>query len=300
MGRRGDNTGNRNSNGRRPGSSGDQRSGGSRRIPPPPDRRGGGSGRAYSNRGADPVWDDHGSGFDDIVIERVDTAGKGGPSKGARSSKSSERRRGRPVSVDDVHMGDLAAGTASKLQNRLAEAARAFDRERFTEAERLLLSIQKLAPDVPEVHELLGLTQYRLGRWQKAIVQLERFNALTHSVEQHPVLADCYRAQRRWSDVERLWDELGQASPGPELVEEGRIVRAGALAEQGQLAEAIRFLERAPKVKGKAKGYQLRRWYAMADLYERAGDTARARRLFADIAEANPGFGDAAERASGL
>ncbi len=197
-------------------------------------------------------------------------------------------------------MGRLGGSTSAKLRARLADAALAFEAERFTEAERLLVSIQRLAPDVPEVHELLGLTHYRMGRWLRAIDELEHFHALTRSVEQHPVLADCHRALRHWTKAEELWLELGAASPAPELVEEGRIVQAGVLADRGRVADAIRFLEKAPKVKGRPGVHHLRRWYATADLYERAGDNSRARRLFADIATADPEFGDAAERAASL
>ena len=150
------------------------------------------------------------------------------------------------------------------------------------------------------MHELAGLTQYRLGRWRKALTELERFAELTGSVEQHPVMADCSRALKRWNRAEELWHELGEASPGPELIEEGRIVQAGALADRGRLDDAIRFMERAPKVKGKPGLHHLRRWYMLADLYERAGDPARARRLFGDIVRADSGFGDAAERAAAL
>ena len=105
---------------------------------------------------------------------------------------------------------------------------------------------------------------------------------------------------KRWSRAEELWRELGQASPGPELIEEGRIVQAGALADRGRLDDAIRFMERAPAVKGRPGLHHLRRWYMMGDLYERAGDHSRARRLFSDIARAAPDFGDAAERAASL
>jgi tetratricopeptide (TPR) repeat protein len=164
----------------------------------------------------------------------------------------------------------------------------------------LLTSIDRLAPGVPEVHELAGLTQYRLGRWIKALAQLERFAELTGSVEQHPVMADCCRALKRWNRAEELWHELGESSPAPELIEEGRIVQAGALADQGRLDAAIRFMERAPRVKGKPGVHHLRRWYMLADLYERAGDTARARRLFGEIVQADPSFGDAAERAASI
>ncbi|MDH4277782.1 MAG: tetratricopeptide repeat protein [Acidimicrobiia bacterium] len=238
-----------------------------------------------------------------MVIERVhgDNVGSGRSSTSAKSKRRSQRRRARNrVHVDDIEMGGVGVSTANKLRSRLADAAVAFEAERFTEAERLLVSIQRLAPDVAEVHELLGLTRYRLGQWRRAIDQLERFHALTRSVEQHPVLADCHRALRNWSKVEQLWQELGEASPEPELIEEGRIVQAGAMADRGRVADAIRFLEKAPKVKGRPGVHHLRRWYALADLYERAGDNSRARRLFTDIATADADFGDAAERAASL
>jgi tetratricopeptide (TPR) repeat protein len=225
-----------------------------------------------------------------------------GPSSGSRvrSGKARKSRRRNRVHVDDVNLGNVAPATATKLRTRLSDAAVAFEAERFTEAERLLASIQRLAPGVPEVHELMGLTQYRLGQWRKAIVELERFHELTRSVEQHPVLADCYRALKDWNRTEDLWRELGAASPTPDVIEEGRIVQAGTLADRDRVAEAIRFLERAPKVKGRPGVHHLRRWYATADLYERAGDNSRARRLFTEIASADPDFGDAAERAAGL
>ncbi len=232
-----------------------------------------------------------------MIIERIDDA----PPPTGKRSRSDGRRRGRGrVDVDHVDFPGTAPATAAKLRNRLGEAAVAFESERFTEAARLLASIERLAPGVPEVHELAGLTQYRLGRWGRALAELERFAELTGSVEQHPVMADCSRALKRWNRVEELWHELGEASPGPELIEEGRIVQAGALADRGRLDDAIRFMERAPKVKGKPGLHHLRRWYMLADLYERAGDPARSRRLFGDIVRADPGFGDAAERAASL
>ncbi len=236
-----------------------------------------------------------------MVIERVDDDEAVRAAASTKSKRRNQRRRARNrIHVDDIEMGKVGASTSAKLRSRLADAAVAFEAERFTEAERLLVSIKRLAPDVAEVHELLGLTRYRLGQWGRAIVDLERFHALTRSVEQHPVLADCHRALRNWSKVEELWGELGEASPEPELIEEGRIVQAGAMADRGRVADAIRFLERAPKVRGRPGVHHLRRWYALADLYERAGDYSRARRLFSDIAHADRDFGDAADRAANL
>ena len=241
------------------------------------------------------VDDDERPEHEEYVIERVEDEA---PPR--RRSRSSGRRGRGNVDVAHIDFPGTAPATASKLRNRLAEAAVAFEAERFSEAARLLASIDRLAPGVPEVHELAGLTQYRLGRWGKALTELERFAELTGSVEQHPVMADCSRALKRWNRAEELWHELGEASPAPELIEEGRIVQAGALADRGRLDDAIRFMERAPRVKGKPGLHHLRRWYMLADLYERTGDHARSRRLFGDIVRADPGFGDAAERAAAL
>jgi tetratricopeptide (TPR) repeat protein len=261
--------------------------GGGKRIPPPPDNRR--RGPQFDNDGSRPAYGEDGDRSE--VVERVDSAG-------TSKRKKKTKAKNRAVDVSHVEMRGVPAATAAKLQGRLAQAAVAFENERFTEAEQALKSIHKLAPGVPEVHELLGLTHYRMGRWVKALAELEQFNELTSSVEQHPVMADCSRALKRWARAEELWHELGEASPGPELVEEGRIVQAGVLADRGKLDDAIRFLERAPKVKGKPALHHLRRWYVLGDLYERAGDNSRARRIFADIARAEPDFGDAAERAA--
>jgi tetratricopeptide (TPR) repeat protein len=219
---------------------------------------------------------------------------------GKRSSSGKRKQSRREIDVSGVDFSSVPSSTAEKLRRRLAEAAVAFEAERFNEAEQLLASIDKLASGVPEVHELRGLTYYRLGNWKRAIRELEQFADLTGSVEQHPVWADCHRALKHWTSADELWEELRDASPSAGLVEEGRIVHAGTLADRGRLPDAIRVLERAPKPQRKAGLHHLRRWYALADLYERTGDLARARRLFADILDAEPDFGDVAERLATL
>lgn len=204
------------------------------------------------------------------------------------------------VDVAHVAFDGVPDETAAKLQRRLGEAAGAFQAERFADAERLLASIERLAPGQAEVHELRGLTHYRLGRWNRALADLEAFAAMTGSTEQNPVMADCYRALGRWQDAEEAWRELRDASPAADVVEEGRIVQAGGLADRGRMAEAIRLLERAPAPGGEPQVHHLRRWYTLADLYERAGEVSRARRIFTEIASAQPDFGDAAERAAAV
>ena len=100
--------------------------------------------------------------------------------------------------------------------------------------------------------------------------------------------------------AEALWDELRTGEASGEVVTEGRIVAAGARADRGDIAGAIRLLERGPVKVKKPKAHHLRLWYALADLYERAGDTPKARELFSRIVGNEPDFADAAERLAGL
>ena len=232
-------------------------------------------------------------------IERVDVGGSTADD-GRRQRRSRDRQARRNVDVGDVSFGDVPSATARKLAARLVDAAVAFEAERFPEAERLLDSIDRLAPGVPEVYELRGLVRYRLGQWKRAIADIERFHSLTGSVDQHPVWADCCRAMRWWQQADALWDELREVSPSAEIVEEGRLVYAGSLADRDRLDEAIRLLERAPRPNRRPAVHHLRRWYVLADLHERAGDLGRARRVFRDILDVESDFGDVAERLSAL
>jgi tetratricopeptide (TPR) repeat protein len=190
----------------------------------------------------------------------------------------------------------IAGRRAPKAQDQLAHAAEAFGAGRERDAAKLLRPLRDAYPDASAVRELLGLTHYRLGQYPAAAKELEAFVDIADSVEQHPVLMDCYRATRRYDRVDALWQELAAVSPAAALVTEGRIVYAGALADRGRLKEAIAVLEkRAADVK-RVQEHHLRLWYALADLYERAGDIPRARELFERIRRRDNSFADVAER----
>ena len=198
-------------------------------------------------------------------------------------------------------VGLVGAKRAATIEARLSDAATAFAADRYPEARRLVAEIVREVPDLAEARELLGLTLYRLGRWREAAKELTAFVELTGgSTEQHPVLADCYRALGRHKEVDRLWLELKDASPSGELVTEGRIVAAGSLADQGDLAGAVVLLGKGFSLPKQPKDHQLRRAYALADLYERAGDLPQARELFGRIVRIEPDYLDAAERAAAL
>ena len=222
------------------------------------------------------------------------------------SKRPARKRTGRTsttkVDVDMPQLVELVGPRrAERLQQRLGEAAEAFSGERFGEARQILSPIAREAPDLAEARELYGLTLYRLGRWKEAARELEAFVELSGgSTEQHPVLADCRRALKQYREVERLWEELREASPSGPLMAEGRIVAAGALADQGDLAAAIRLLSKGFRLPKHPGEHHLRRAYALADLYERAGDLPQARSIFERIQRAEPDFLDTTSRIDGL
>jgi tetratricopeptide (TPR) repeat protein len=179
-------------------------------------------------------------------------------------------------------------------------AADDYDHDRDRRAASTLREVRDVLPDAPSVRELLGLAQYRLGNYRSAAKELEAFVELTGSVAQHPVLMDCYRAQHRWGKVEQLWEELATASPSAQLVTEGRIVAAGALADQGRVTDAVAMLTRKANAVKRPREHHLRLWYALADLQERVGDHGQARALFDRVAAHDPEFADVADRRRGL
>lgn len=212
-----------------------------------------------------------------------------------------KRSRGsrRPVTVHAPQLVELVGSKrAARIEERLSEAATDYASERYPAARRTLAPIVAEVPDLAEARELYGLTLYRLGRWREAARELDAFVDLTGgSTEQHPVLADCRRALGQYRKVDQLWEELRLASPSGALVAEGRIVAAGALADQGDLAGAIALLGRSFRIPKRPLEHHLRRAYALADLYDRSGDRPQARMLFSQVARADPDFLDAAERA---
>ena len=61
------------------------------------------------------------------------------------------------------------------------------------EALRILRPLRAQFADSPSVRELTGLCQYRIGNYAAAAKELEAYADLSDSVDQHPVLMDCYR-----------------------------------------------------------------------------------------------------------
>ncbi len=261
--------------------------------------------RAVDGRGDGPAWQPEEVWVEDDDRTPAPRRRQGPPATLDRDlatrdgSVPAGHRRSVPAPVvAELTRADPDRGT--RLAARLGDAAHAYERERYDEARRILRPIAERLADVAAVRELYGLVLYRLGQWQLAARQLEAYRTMTGSYDQHPVLADCYRALQRYDDADALWDDLRQASPDGDVVAEGRIVAAGCRADRGDLSGAIATLERSARHVEHPKDRHLRQWYTLADLYERAGDLPRARELFGRLATADPDAFDVPQRLRAL
>jgi tetratricopeptide (TPR) repeat protein len=184
---------------------------------------------------------------------------------------------------------------------RLQKAIDAFEYERYEDAARLLQVLSRQLPGLALVHEMTGLCAYRQGKWRTAVNELEATRVLDPArTTVLPVLADAYRALRRWSKVNQIWTEIKYLSPHPSVLAEGRIVAAGALSDQGKLADAVHLFDSVLNVPKRVQDYHLRQWYMAADLHDRSGNIVEARRLFARVMQYDAEFVDVADRLSHL
>ena len=226
------------------------------------------------------------------------------PTRAAESGRDERRRstRGEKLPVEVARDVQRAGGRRGELlADRLAHAAEAYARDRYPEARSILRNLARDLPAVAAVRELYGLVLYRMGSWSAAIKELLEAHELGDSFDQHPVIADCYRALGRHKKVEQIWEELRHAGASTEVMAEGRLVRAGALADQGKLDEAIELLETAAgRDLRKPRLDHLRQWYALGDLYERSGDLPKARLYFLRVATHDPEHVDVEHRLRAL
>ena len=215
------------------------------------------------------------------------------------------------------------AATTSKLQAQLSAeqyeqleaAGLLFGDDRCEEARALVEPIIAQTSNIAEVHELYGLILYRQQEWAAAIAELETFSELAQTVEQYPVLMDCYRAQHDWIKVESLWEAMQASEPSQQALSEGVMVVAGGLADRDQFADAIHALEtqlqefqaswdshgsKGRKKPRKVKEPELRILYLLADLHCSACDIPQAVALFKKITKLRPDFLDASVRLAEL
>ena len=264
-------------------------------------------GRRY-DRDAAPRNDHHVERWKDEGSTRAPRRGSGSRDHNAPIHLERDEKRASAPALAHVEatVGKKIAGivgdqAAKRLISKLALALDAFEKGRYQDAKRIIIPITRECEGVHLIHEIAGLSLYRLGQWRDAADHLEKARAsMPASTLNHPVLADCYRALMRYEKVDELWKELKDASPDPAIVAEGRIVAASAQADKGDIQNAVRIMQQTKKDPAKVREHHLREWYVLADLFDRSGDVINAREWFAKIANNDPDFSDVRERLSAI
>ena len=225
------------------------------------------------------------------------------PAAGARSGPGRGRSGRRPPLPADV-AADLAragsSGRAAEWGAQLQEAAAAYDAERFADARRLLEPLASAAPGrgrrprAPRPRRLPpgalapGRHRARGGRGARPTPSSS---------------TRCWPMPTAPSGTPTPWNACGTSSAGAAWASRCS-PRAGSSppasrADGGDLRGAIALLEAGPVDVRRPREHHLRLWYALAALYERAGDVPRSRALLRRLVAEDPGFADAASRLAG-
>ncbi|HET7723182.1 MAG TPA: hypothetical protein VFK68_00975 [Propionibacteriaceae bacterium] len=157
---------------------------------------------------------------------------------------------------------------------------------------------KRRAARLPIVREALAETAYAAGHYDVALTEFRALRRMTGSPDYLAVLADCERALGRPDAALRLVREGEQTVKDPSLLVELRIVQAGARADAGQHAEALRLL--AAEIESPRgvvpKPAQARLRYAYAALLLEQGDRDAAQDWFTAAARIDPEGTDALDR----
>lgn len=171
----------------------------------------------------------------------------------------------------------------------IAEGIDAYGNEEFEAARSKLAKARQLSPRSPSVRELLGLSAYRLERWDEALAEMRAYRRLVGDTSYMPAEMDCLRALGRGADVEKTWERFGELGGGRPAEAEARVVYGAFLLDQGRPAEAW-AVTRPSRLPPGAPPYELRRWFIAARAALEIGDAEAAEKLTGAVRRADPGM----------
>ncbi len=177
------------------------------------------------------------------------------------------------------------AGALAALQ----EAATAFVEGRHRRALQRAEAAKTLSPRDATVRELLGLSAYRLGRWDLALKELRTYRRLSGDTTHMPVEMDVLRALGRDDDIDEVWRLLQHHGASPATMKEGRVVYASHLLDRERAREAWEVVN-PKRIVAEPFEEDLRLWYVAARAAATLDDRDAADRLRTAIARHDPSF----------
>lgn len=214
---------------------------------------------------------------------------------GHQDRKPGTRRRGRlPQGVEDELRRAAPKDSRQAAVNALEKATAAFAAGNYEVAVREADRVKGMVARSEAARELLGLGLYRMQRWRRALSELRHLRRMSGDPTHVAVEMDCLRALGRSADVEKLWHELAEWEPSPQVRKEAAVVFASHLLEEGRAADAWKVVnpKRLPK---QASEQDLRQWYVASRVAHALGDDRTARQLLEAIANRDPSLPGLAE-----
>ena len=211
----------------------------------------------------------------------------GGPTPPARKPWSPEG--GLPKWLSDELARVTPKQNIKTATELLQSAAQAFAAGRHGKALHDAEEAKELSPRDATIRELLGLSAYRLGRWDQALRELKTFRRFTGDTTHMPVEMDVLRALDRPRDVEATWAMFEKIGGDKPTRDEAKVVFGSYLLDAGEDRRAWEVT--GPKRLGAEPGEsELRVWYVAAKAAQRLGDRAIARKLYETIERADAAF----------
>ncbi|HSM01013.1 MAG TPA: hypothetical protein VK960_01025 [Acidimicrobiia bacterium] len=188
---------------------------------------------------------------------------------------------------------ELARVTPKKNLPRATEllqaSAKAFASGKHGKAFQAAEEAKELSPRDPTIRELMGLSAYRMSRWDQALRELRTFRRLTGDATHVPVEMDVLRALDRPDDVEAAWKLLKGLRADRETEDEARVVYGSFLLDRGEDRKAWQITN-PKRITDNPRESELRVWYVAARAAARLEDRKTARQLLDAIRGMDPAF----------
>ncbi|MDJ0924453.1 MAG: hypothetical protein QNJ77_07825 [Acidimicrobiia bacterium] len=208
---------------------------------------------------------------------------------GGKARKLPAAAEGLPRHVVESLLRVTPAARQNAALAALSAAAEAFSEGQYHVAVRKAEHAKDLSSRDATIREILGLSAYRVGDWQKALQELRTFRRLSGETTHMPVEMDALRALDRPDDVAVVWQEFRKLGGGPAVKKEARVVYASHLIDIGDL-EGASELAGSPKKSADPWPEDLRLWYVAARIAALRGEKEKARRFAEDVVLADPSF----------
>lgn len=171
----------------------------------------------------------------------------------------------------------------------LGAASEALGDGNYQSAVKHGLRAKALSPQSATIRETIGIAAYRVGDWSTAIKELRAYRRMAGETTHLPIEMDVLRAQGRNKDVELAWQELENRGGHGLVMNEGKVVYASFLLDQGRADEAWAIVK-PPRVEQRPNEGHLRLYYVAARTAAALGDKETARKWSDEIITHDPAF----------